>query len=120
MSVKLLLNPAAAAQACLHAETGITFMIRAISPEKYDEIRRASLNKDKNLELTKWGANFAVAAIEGWGEEVGDENGPAACNEDNLRIFGSQQAVNIMPWVIERATSVDQFRLAEVGAAKKG
>ncbi len=118
MSVKLLLNPAAEAQACVHPDTGITFMVRPVPPEKYDEIRRASLNKDKALDVAKWGANFAVAAISDWGDEVGDKNGPLPCDEANLRTFGRNQAVNIMPWIVEQATSLDQFRAEEEDAAK--
>ena len=118
MSVKLLLNPAAAARACVHPDTGITFMIRAISPEKYNEIRNRSVNKDRGLDISKWGANFAVEAIEDWGDEVGDATGPLPCSEDNLRTFGKNQAVNIMPWVIDQATGLEQFRLDEEVAAK--
>ena len=118
MSVKLLLNPAAAARACTHPDTGITFLIRAVSPDRYNELRKQSLNKDKNLEVGKWGANFAAAAIEDWGDEVGDASGPLPCTEENLRIFGKNQAINIIPWVIEQACSLDQFRIEEEVAAK--
>lgn len=118
MSVKLLLNPAAEAKSCVHPDTGITFLIRAVSPEKYNELRGQSLNKDRTLDIGKWGANFAVEAIEGWGDEVGDANGPVECNEANLRTFGKNQAINIIPWVIEQATGLDQFRIDEEVAAK--
>lgn len=118
MSVKLLLNPAAEARECTHEETGITFLIRPISPGQYDDIRRKSLNQEKTLNIAKWGENFAAAAIAGWGDEVGDANGPLECTEANARLFGKQQAVNIMPWIIERATSLDHFRTQEEAAAK--
>jgi len=118
MSVKLLLNPAADSRACVHPDTGVTFMVRPISPEQYDEIRRASLGKDRTLDSAKWGANFAVAAIEDWGDEIGDKNGPLPCTEENLRTFGRNQAINIMPWIIDQACSLDQFRIAEEANAK--
>jgi hypothetical protein len=127
MSVKLLLNPAADSRKCLHPDTGINFYIRPISPEQYEEIRRKSLSKERTLETPKWGANFAVAAIAAWGPQssddenqntVGDANGAAECNEANLRIFGRNQAINIMPWIIDQACSLDQFRIEEEAAAK--
>jgi hypothetical protein len=120
MSVKLLLNPAADARACVHPDTGITFMVRPITPEQYEAIRRASLTKDKGLDIVKWGTNFAVAAIEGWGDGVGDSNGALECNEANLRTFGRNQALNIMPWIIDQACSLDQYRIEEEAAAKNG
>lgn len=116
--IKLLLNPAAAAKPCIEPQTGVKFMIRPISPEQHEKLRRASTDEDHTLNIRKWGENYAVAAIAGWGEEVGDANGPVECNEANLRTFGANQAYNIMPWVIERATSLDQFRVAEETAAK--
>lgn len=116
--VKLLLNPAAETRACVEPQTGITFMIRPISPEQHEKIRRASLNADHSLNIRKWGENYAVAAISGWGDEVGDANGPVECNEANLRTFGANQAINLMPWVIDQATGIDQFRVTEETAAK--
>lgn len=118
MSVKLLLNPKAEAQPCVHPDTGITFMVRPVSPDKHEEIRRKSLKNDRTLDVAKWGANFAVEAIAGWGDEVGDANGPVECNEANLRTFGRQQAVNIMPWIIDQAEGLNQFRVEEETAAK--
>lgn len=125
--IKLLLNPAAAAKPCIEPQTDVKFMIRPISPEQHEQIRSASTNEDHTLNIRKWGSNYAVAAIAGWGPQdesdknqntVGDANGPVECNEANLRTFGANQAYNIMPWVIERATSLDQFRVAEETAAK--
>lgn len=118
MTIKLLLNPAADAKDCIHPETGITFSIRPVSPEQHEKLRRESLNQDKTLNIRKWGENYAVAAIAGWGDEVGDANGPVECSEANLRTFGRNQAINIMPWVIDQATSLDQFRIAEEAEAK--
>ena len=118
MSVNLLLNPAAEAQACVHPDTGITFMIHSVSPAKYAELRAKSLGKGGTLDVPKWSENFAVAAIDGWGDEVCDTNGPVECNEANLRTFGRNQAINIMPWVIEQATSLEHFRIEEEDAAK--
>lgn len=118
MSVKLLLNPVAEAKECIHPETGVRFMIRPITPEKHEEVRRASLNKERMLDTGKWGANYAVAAIADWDEQIGDANGPLPCTEENLRTFGRNQAFNIIPWIIEQATGLDQYRVDEVTAAK--
>lgn len=118
MAIKLLLNPAAAAKACTHRESGVTFMVRPIAPEQFEEIRSRSLDADKNRDIIKWSENFAVAAIADWGNDIGDKNGPLPCTEDNLRTFGRNQAINIMPWVIDQATGLEQFRLEEEAAAK--
>lgn len=118
MSVKLLLNPAADAKECTEPQTKIKFMIRPIQPEQHENIRRDSLNEDGTLSVKKWGANYAAAAISGWGKEVGDANGPVECTEANLRTFGASHAINIMPWVIDRATSLDHFRVKEETDAK--
>jgi hypothetical protein len=121
MSVKLLLNPAAEAKAFTHPETGITFHIRLVTPAEHEAIRAASRNKSSGvLDVSKWGENYAVKAIADWGDEVGDKTGPLPCNEANLRIFGRQQAVNIIPWIAEQATSLEQFRIEEETAAKNG
>lgn len=116
MAVKLLLNPKADASRIEHPETGVAFTIRPVSPDKYAEIRRASM-KEGALDLAKWGANFAVAALDGW-EGVGDSSGELPCTDENKRTFGRNQAINIMPWVIEQATSLDRFRVEEEDAAK--
>ena len=115
--MKLLLNPASEAKWCTHDDTGARFNIRPIDPAKYEEIRRKSLRSDKSLDISRWGANFAAAAIADW-EGVGSKIAPAECCEETLRIFGANQAVNIMPWVIEQATSLEQYRDEEEAAAK--
>jgi hypothetical protein len=118
MAIKLLLNPAAEARDCRHAETGVHFSIRPITPEKFSELRKESLGRDGALDLVKWSGNFAVAAIAGWDDQVGDAKGPMECTDHNKQLFGRNHAVNIMPWIIERATSLDQYRVDEEHAAK--
>lgn len=119
MSVKLLLNPAAEAKEFTHPETGIKFTIRMITPSEHEAIRTESRNKSSGvLDMSKWGENYAVKAIADWGDGVGDKNGPLPCTKDNLRVFGRNQAVNIIPWIAEKATGLDQFRIEEEAAAK--
>ncbi|MDD4926939.1 MAG: hypothetical protein PHF58_10605 [Methylotenera sp.] len=121
MIKKLLINPAAEPKECTEPKTGIKFRIRAVSPELYDSLRAKSARPDHTLDVSKWGEEFADAAIAGWGEEICDANGsPAECNEKNRRAYGRSHAVNIMPWIIDKASDLDQFRLAEEVEAKKG
>jgi hypothetical protein len=118
MAIKLLINPAAEARACIHPETGVEFMIRPISPEKYAAVRKASLDRHGDLDMPKFGENMADAAIANWDDQIGDTNGPMECNEKNKRLFGRNHALNIMPWITDQATSLDQYRLDEEQAAK--
>lgn len=115
--MKLLLNPATEAQWEVHEETGASFKIRPIDPAQYDDLRRKSCRSDKTLDVAKWGANFAVAAIEEW-DGIGDGNETAECSDANKALFGRKQAVNVMPWIVDRATSLDQYRIKEEDAAK--
>lgn len=126
MSKKFLLNPKAEGQVCKHPESGIAFLIRPISTEQHEELRKKSLKGDKT-DFQKWGALYAVAAIAGWepreGEDdttVHDANGPVECSEDNLRVFGKNQCFNIMPWIAEKATGLNQFIAEEEAEAKNG
>lgn len=118
--MRLLLNPKAEAEWFDHHETGARFKVRPVAPDQYDKIRRACLRKDGTLDVAKWGGEFADAAIEDW-EGIGDSDSdtPAECNDKNRRMFGRNQAVNIMPWIIEQATSLDRYRIEEEDAAKK-
>ena len=116
--MKILLNKEAESKFETHLDTGAAFKIRAVSPARYDEIRRKSLRSNGDLDLAKWGANFAAVAIMEW-EGVGDDNNEAECNEANRRLFGEKQALNIMPWIIERSMSLDKYRVEEDEAAKK-
>ena len=118
MAIKLLLNPAAEAKECIHPETGVKFTIRPINPAKQSEIRKASLGKNGEFDAAKWGANFAVEAIAGWDDQIGDATGPLECSDENKRTFGRNQAINIMPWIVDQATSLDQYRVEEETAAK--
>ncbi|HQS59965.1 MAG: hypothetical protein B7Y56_03410 [Gallionellales bacterium 35-53-114] len=125
MSKKFLLNPKAEGQVCVHPESGIAFLIRPLSTEQHDDIRKKSMKSDKSLDFPKWGANYAVAAIAGWepreGEDdagVYDENGLVECNEANLKVFGRNQCLNIMTWVAEKATGLNQFIAVEEADAK--
>lgn len=117
MSVKLLLNPAAASKACIHPETGITFHIKPLSPERYEEVRLASVKKYKD-DFNKFRGELAVEIIEDWGDEVGDKNGPLPCDEANKRQFGRVQSINIMPWMVDQATSLSHFIIEEEVSAK--
>lgn len=119
MPVKLLLNPAAESRVCIHPGTGVEFSIRTITPERYTELRRAAIKGDDFLDVNKWNGDMAVEVIAGWGDDVGDKNGPLPCNEENKRIFGCNQASNIMPWIIDQACSLDNYRIEEEQAAKK-
>jgi hypothetical protein len=118
MAIKLLLNPAAEARACTHPGTGVRFMIRPITPERYAELRRAAMKGDGEIDVKKWNGSMAVEVIADWGQDVGDKNGPLPCTDENKRIFGCNQAANIMPWVTDQACSLDHYRLEEEQAAK--
>lgn len=113
----LLINPKNE-KTITHVDSGATFDIRAISPKEYDDIRRKSCRNDKTLDVSKWGANFAQAAIGGW-SGVGSGSEELPCDDANKRAFGAAQAVNVMPWIIEEATSLDFYKSEEEAAAKK-
>jgi hypothetical protein len=115
--MKLLLNPASEAQWNTHEESGARFKIRSINPAMHEEVRRKSLRSDGTLDISKWGGNYAVAAIEDW-DGIGDSGSTAECNDANRQTFGRNQALNIMSWVVDKATSLDQYRVNEETAAK--
>lgn len=117
MSIKLLLNPAAASKACTHPETGVTFMIKPLSPERYEEIRAASVKKYKD-DFNKFRGELAVEVIDDWGDEIGDKGVPVPCDEANKRQFGRTHSVNIMPWIIDQACGLGHFIIEEETAAK--
>lgn len=127
--VALLLNPSENGKRFTNQDCGVAFRILPITANKHNEIRKHSLDDNGDLDVRKWGENYAVAAIAGWGPEseddpnqntVGDSTGPLPCNEENKRAFGRSQCVLIMPWVIGKATGLEQFRIEEEAAAKKG
>lgn len=125
MSKKFLLNPKNEGQVHVHPESGISFRIRPITADQHDELRRKSLKEDKALDFPKWGANYAVAAIADWNPREGhddatvyDDKGPVECTEANLRVFGRNQCLNIIPWIVEKATGLNQFVIAEEAEAK--
>lgn len=116
--MKLLLNPKAEAQWFDEPQTGARFLVRAINPETYENLRRKSNGADGKFSAAKWGQNFAEAAIEDW-DGVGDGDTPAECTAANRRVFGKHQAFNMIPWIVDRATSLDRYRAEEEEAAKK-
>jgi|GEM_PF-3076572 len=117
MNVKLLINPKASAVWEKHEETGAEFLIKPITPEHYADLRRKCQRQDGTLDGAKWGEEFAAGYISDW-KGVGTKDGTVPASDDNLRAFGRAQAINIMPWVIERSTSLDFYRAEEEQAAK--
>lgn len=113
----LLIKPIEEQTWVKHEESESEYLIRPMNSAEYDALRRKSMKADGTLDFVAYARNFAAANIIDW-KGVGDPSGPLPCNAENRAQFATAHCILIVPWLIARAQSLDNFRREEIDAAK--
>ncbi len=100
-----------------HQESGAKFTLRSLTPRKYQELQKKSLDKKGAVDAITMAGNAAKYIIVDW-EGVGDDNGEIECSEDNRYTFGENLAFHVVPFLIDEAMNFDRYLNDEASAAK--
>lgn len=113
---KLLIIPAEAW--LTHEKSGAQFLIKPIAPARYKELRELCKDAKGEVDFVKFCTLAAPEAIGDW-KGVGSPDAELPADKANLEAFAAHHATDVMPWVLDEATSLDRSLPEKKEAAKK-